>query len=368
MPKFKKDAKTELYYTYVPTGFYNIDGTREYKKLRSKDPQELERKVERFITDKNNGILIDADKITVEQWAEHWKKTYKAKVTKNTENFYNDMLKHILPFIGKQKIKNIREIQLQKLLNNLSESTYGPNNKPYSKKTVKEVKSVLFSLFETAQNNKLILGNPAAGLKISGAAAKKRRYLSPQESEKYRETCMNNMFGLFGGVLYYLGLRRGEALALKHSDFSGDFVTINKQVIYPTNSKAEISDPKTGAGTREIFIPENLQGLLLFWGAGEYYEGNPDDYVFQDSTGNPLSYSQFRRNWINFITSALGKDTDITPHFLRHNYATLLYDSGVDELTASVFMGHADIKTTKDIYTHLTNEKRIKSSIKIINI
>lgn len=48
MAKFKKDAKTELYYTYVPTGFYNIDGTKEYKKIRSKSFKRLEDKINKI--------------------------------------------------------------------------------------------------------------------------------------------------------------------------------------------------------------------------------------------------------------------------------------------------------------------------------
>lgn len=185
----------------------------------------------------------------------------------------------------------------------------------------------------------------------------------------YKKAFWGNEFSLFGAILYYLGLRRGEALALKHSDFlENGYVKISRQFVYPNNSKPVETTPKTDAGTREFFVPENLKGLLYFWGAGEYYKGNPDDYIFQDSSGNPLSYSTYRRKWNNFITEALCEDTEITPHFLRHNYATLLYDSGVDVQTARAFMGHADIKTTMDIYTHLTTEQRIKSSIKIINI
>ena len=238
----------------------------------------------------------------------------------------------------------------------------------YAKKTIKEIRSVLFSLFETAKNNRLILGNPATCLKVNGAPSKKRRELTEDEREKYLDSCFFNEFGLFSAVLYYLGLRRGEALALKHSDFGDKYVKISRQFVYPNNSKPVETTPKTDAGTREIFIPENLQVMLFIWDAGKNYKGDPDDYIFQDTNGNPLSYSTFRRKWNNFISEALGEDTEITPHYLRHNYCTLLYDSGVDVQTAKVLMGHAKIETTLNIYTHLSESRRIKSSEKIINI
>lgn len=166
-------------------------------------------------------------------------------------------------------------------------------------------------------------------------------------------------------MLYFLGLRRGEALALKHSDFGDKYVKISRQFVYPNNSKPVETRPKSDAGIREIFIPKNLEGMLIFWEAGKYYKGNPDD---QDTNGNPLSYSTFRRKWRNFITKAFGEKTEITPHCLRHNYCTLLYDLGVDVYTAKVFMGHAKVETTMEIYTHLSESRRIKSSEKIINI
>lgn len=57
----------------------------------------------------------------------------------------------------------------------------------------------------------------------------------------------------------------------------------------------------------------------------------------------------------------------ITPHMLRHTYATLLYSSGVDVLTASKLLGHSDIKTTLEIYTHL-EETMASKSIEKLNI
>ena len=368
MAKYKKDAKSGLYYAYVPTGFYNLNGTTEYKKIRAKDTQKLDKKIAKFITDREMGVIIDSDKITVEQWAKNWLKSYRSNGAENSTAFYEDMLNHIIPAIGKRKLKSIMEIDLQNLLNKLSNSTYGPKNKKYAKKTVKEVRSVLFSLFETAKNNRLILGNPATNLKINGAPSKKRRELTEEERQKYINCCFFNEFGLYSATLYYLGLRRGEALALKHSDFGDKYVKISRQFVYPNNSCPVETSPKTDAGVREIFIPENLQAMLYIWGAGKNYNGNPDDYIFQDTNGNPLSYSTYRRKWNNFIKEALGEETEITPHYLRHNYCTLLYDSGVDVQTARAFMGHADIKTTLEIYTHLTSKQRIKSSEKIINI
>lgn len=68
------------------------------------------------------------------------------------------------------------------------------------------------------------------------------------------------------------------------------------------------------------------------------------------------------------IHAALGENTDITPHCLRHNYATLLYEAGVDVLSAQTYCGYEDPETTMRIYTHLSEKARRKSDNKILNI
>lgn len=171
---------------------------------------------------------------------------------------------------------------------------------------------------------------------------------------------------MFGAIPYYLGVRRGEALALTRGDIDKNYVNIDKQYTYPKSSKAVLDEPKTEAGTRQIKIPRALKEL--FEKHGVYELKHPDDLLIYAPLGGPLSYSQFRHRWRSFIHSALGEDTDITPHCLRHNYATLLYEAGVDVLTAQKYLGHEDPETTMRIYTHLSEKAKKKSDNKILDI
>lgn len=68
-----------------------------------------------------------------------------------------------------------------------------------------------------------------------------------------------------------------------------------------------------------------------------------------DATGKPT-----------FIPAVRAID-NITPHMLRHTYATMLYDAGVDVKSAQRFLGHADLQTTLKIYTHLSEQKEQQS-------
>src|SRR5699024_8011245 len=83
-------------------------------------------------------------------------------------------------------------------------------------------------------------------------------------------------------------------------------------------------------------------------------EGAPGDFVFSPDPKHPISDSQRRKGWVKF-QKEIG--ISCTPHQLRHAYATLLYESGVDEKTAQKLLGHSDIATTLNIYTHIREQK-----------
>ncbi len=365
--KYSREKSTGYYYTNIKTGFYKKDGTPDYKKVRAKTIKLLEEKEKRFREELALGMDISETKLTVEDWAKYWFISYKGGCAESTKLSYQRLLNnHILPVIGRRRIKDVTEAQLQKLLNDLSQKHYGNQQKQYTKKTVDEVRGVLFSLFDKAKSNKKIAFNPAEKLTISGAKSGERRELSETEREAYLDACLTHTFGLLGAVLYYLGLRRGEALALTRGDIQDNYININKQYSFPTNSKPILDTPKTDAGTRYIKIPQALKEIFEKYGIYEMEDSK--DLLFPAPLGGPLSYSQFRDRWNNFIHFALGEDTDITPHCLRHNYATLLFEAGVDILTAQKYLGHEKPETTMRIYTHWSERTKRMSDNKILNI
>ena len=89
----------------------------------------------------------------------------------------------------------------------------------------------------------------------------------------------------------------------------------------------------------------------------------PGEYVFGKGTA-PLTQTEFRRRWNKYITEA---DINITPHQLRHAYATILFDAKVDEKVAQTFMGHSKIEITRNIYTHLRQHRAAQAQTDINN-
>lgn len=115
--------------------------------------------------------------------------------------------------------------------------------------------------------------------------------------------------------------------------------------------------PKTDAGIRDVAMLACVEERLSVMAKGK----SDADFLFGGD--KPLTKSAFRRKW-----QAYKKETgiDFTPHQLRHAYATLLYDAGIDEKVAQGLMGHSTIALTRDIYTHV-RQSRLDSAASSLN-
>lgn len=110
--------------------------------------------------------------------------------------------------------------------------------------------------------------------------------------------------------------------------------------------------------------------------------GFPGQYIFHMENRQPWAQTSFKRIWLSLMQDAHCVETrevaeddkykrdvvkqlkaTLTPHYFRHNYATLLFEAGVGPLIAMRILGHTDYQTTANIYTHLNAEMMKKSSV-----
>jgi integrase len=156
-------------------------------------------------------------------------------------------------------------------------------------------------------------------------------------------------------LLLYTGMRKSEILALTKSDIDKENFTIsvNKTLTFKVNQSTIKNTPKTTAGIRTVPILTPLRNVLF-----NYTESIETEQLFTNTLGNTLTQTAYRRMWEKF-TKAMG-ETDLTAHNFRHNFATTLYDAGVDVKTAQSILGHTSIQVTLDIYTKLSESKMCK--------
>ena len=316
------------------------------------------------------------DDLLLYQYAEEWYKVKKEPfISDASRGAYRSMLtKHILPAFGLRHLRAIRATELQTFVNTFA---------GFSKSQITIVIGILKGIMKGAYADGIIERDPSVSL-IRPKAKKKesRRALTPKENENVLVTIDRHPDGLLLAVLYYCGLRRGEALGLRWEDFDFENGTIHIQRdIDFIGSVSHDGALKTEAANRYVPIPEELRAMLL------PVRALPGTYVFHNADGKPLSQSSFKRKWLSLMEDCycvqdreVDENTDrptdirkrlkptLTPHYFRHNYITMLYEGGIDPLVAMKIVGHTDYQTTANIYTHLSEETMRRASVNLDDV
>ena len=345
------------------------DGKPLYKYVSAATPLELElakaAAKEHFIY----GREAPKDMVFAE-YAENWYRLRKEPfISDSSRSSYKVcFMKHLLPEFGLQNMRAIGANQIQEFVNKF---------KGASKSQINMIIGTLKAVFSLAYSQGLIERDPTVAIvRPKSTPANERRPLTKDETIRVLQTINTHPEGAFLAVLYYLGVRRGEALGLKWGDFEWDEeqVHIQRDIDF-TDTKSREDTLKTKASDRYIPVPKELKDLLF-----PHREG-PDTFVFHNQYGAPLSQGTYKRMWARLMVSCgcvewrdgrtVKKRGDIlnlvkpllTPHYFRHNYVTLLYESGVDPLIAMKIVGHTDYQTTANIYTHIKEETLRKATV-----
>lgn len=225
------------------------------------------------------------------------------------------------------------------------------------------------------------LNNPVLSVKVPRGMKRTTRAAPEDDVIKTIKENVNKPFGLFPYFLIHTGFRLGEAAALQWCDIDYANKLIHcRRALEMHGTKPTIKEPKTAAGVRSVPLLDDLAKTLV------RPDGAKDTDLVFSNNGEPLTRSAFRARWVEWCKSVelytpikrpekqKGKDLifirtvyepTVTAHQLRHGYATILYEAGVDELTAMELMGHADITTTHKIYTHLRQHQKSLAADKL---
>ena len=275
--------------------------------------------------------------------AEEWREQHYNNIVPSTARGYEASFKRAIQEFDGVPIKEISARDVDVFLRTLAIRKYG-------KKVVSTQKNVLNMIFNFAIMRGDISANPCAAVQLPTGLHSKRRELP---SERDIEIVQRSEW-LFPFFLLYTGCRRGEALAVTYEDIDREngIIHINKAVGYKDN-KPYIKPTKTEAGRRDVILLDKLAERLPR-GKG---------LIFPNKNGELFRDSQIRRAWAAWQKE---NGTDVTAHQLRHGYATILFDAGLEPKDAQYLLGHTTISMTQDIYTHI-RQTRQKGSAKKLN-
>lgn len=363
------------------------DGRKQYKAVYGHSQREAEQKALEVRMALKKGLDVASENTTFRYWAEEWLKIKEMEVS---ESWYKNNQSYVgrMDTLYDKKIAQLRTADLQNFLFHLAKEN-PRTHKPTSRRTLKGYRDALFQICQLAVDNRVMDYNPAGPLKLPAALPKEpRRALTREEQRWIVETPHRAQRAAM--IMMYSGLRRGELIPLTWGDIDleGCSISVNKSVEMVSNRPVVKPAAKTKAGVRVVQIPQVLAEFLRKERQSAA-NGPISMLVCPSDSGQMMTDTAWRRMWESYLIDLnfkygnridkSGKQAqskynrngivltipNITAHWLRHTFATMLYLSGVDVLTAKEQLGHSDIKTTLEIYTHLDQDHKKKNISKL---
>ncbi|MBR5460684.1 MAG: site-specific integrase [Clostridia bacterium] len=311
-----------------------INGKRKY--FYGKTKAEVLKKLRDYQGETEQGRLF-------REVAEEWWEEHSQKVVPSTMSGYNARFLCAVEYFDDKRIKDITPQDVTKLLKSLQD-------KKYSQKVISTQLNVINMIINVAIINGDITYNPCSAVQIPKGLPKKKRELPTDKEFEIVE----NSDWLFPFFLLYTGCRRGEALAVTYEDIDWEkkVIHINKAVGFKGNIPY-IKSTKTEAGHRDVVLLDKLAARL---------DRSKTGLIFPNNKGELWHDSMVQRKWKQWQRRY---NTSVTAHQLRHGYATILFEAGLEPKDAQYLLGHSTISMTQDIYTHIRQARQQEYAVKL---
>lgn len=359
------------------------DGSPERKSFYGKTRTEANRKRDEYKAKMAIGI-IDS-KISVADWVDTCLRLYRTNV--NPAYAKGDAVPYnrLKAALGKKQVAEVREADLQALINMLDGT---------SSSNIKKYYQAFFRVFEKARTNRLIFINPAEGLDLPEGTKGTHRALERWETDCILKNWNQHRCGLWAMLMLLCGLRRGEMMALRWENIDMEKKQLRvREVAVIASNKSKIEErAKSISGLRVLpicgplwealnTVPADKRiGLVCVSAKGEQISGSAYDRGWDGFNlamqrilnGEPV-VQQGRRETLETKIAKAEKEGrqyiifDTLAHDLRHTFATALYDADVPVKAAQYYLGHADVRMTLDLYTHLSQEREKTSRSQIVD-
>lgn len=303
-----------------------------------------------------------------------WQLSQENKVEKSTyESYITYFDVHIIPYFEPMKmmIQDIKPIHIHQMMEyKLTQGRADGKPGGLSREMVKKIVGLTRRVLDTAVLLGDIPTNPAARIQLPREKEKGNReekivYLTESEAQEVINAFSGEPLEAMVYITLYYGLRRSEILGLQWSaiDFEKDTMAIRHVVV--KSRTVEAKDTTKSYNSRRSFklLPEVKELLLNLKHEQEMlreFYGNTyieNDYVFKYDNGKPYLPDYVTRKFQKVLAAhGLRK---MRFHDLRHTTASVLFDKGWDVNEIREWLGHADIETTANIYTHLSHVKAI---------
>lgn len=348
------------------------------KTIYGKNLRELRKQLAEAIAG-NENLSSVKNEITLDKWFDRWMEVYKEKsIRPNTKREYVHIYKkNISLYIGGRRIHSLVKSDIQQLVDRASDDGYG-----YERQN--KIKVILRDMLQRAVEDNLVINNPVSGIKIRADKKVTARSLTIEEQAVFFDYCRNTFYDNLFNVAVNTGLRPGELFALQLSDidFENGFIDVNKTLVYQkyledSGKTFHIEPPKTKQSYRKAPINSVCRTYLerqmeLKTVVSQKRPKQQNDYLFVTKFNTPLNSQIYADaikaviRQINLVRPLNDQFEAFSGHTFRHTFATRCFENGVDAKVVQSYLGHASLKMTMDLYTHVTEEKSMADIEKIV--
>lgn len=363
-----KKRKDGRYYANISTGKYDPETGRLIRvSVYGRTQRELSEKIAEINAQVVTNTMVKDKDWTVGAYAAHWVSVTKdGVVQESTMMRYNSLLRNHLTAIKDIRLVDLTRTDIQLCMNQLSGHWA----------TQKELRNMIRSMLETAIDDGLLYRNVCRNIVIDKKLKSDTRALTEAEKLAIQSCDFTIEEKCFVYLLWYTGMRPEEVRSLtkKDIDLKKETISVNNALTFGKN-QSMLKEPKTDAGYRTIDILPPLKPVIQ-----SYLDSIDTLYLFTQASGELHTKTTYRRFWQKIydkINTQMGgkkkitkrsngqaeiiqpeiKATDITPYVFRHEYATILYYSGIDMKEAARLMGHSDTSMILNVYAELDKNK-----------
>ena len=347
-------ATSRKRYYVRPDGLHESIRTVHGKRVafRGKTDREVDKKILEYRETAEKGRKI-------KEIADEWEREHESEVSEGTALAYSKEVKRIKKAFGGRYASEIAPRIIQKSVSDFAKTA--------ARSSVGMYCAVLHMVFSFAVRCGDVEVSPATEIKIpSSAKPKKERSALTEEQERAviaLESRRNSDNVSLWYFLLFSGLRRGEALALQYSDID------RKENVIHVIKKVNFTNPQHPTVDDFLKSKNGKRDVPLFRPLADRIPKNRIGLMFPGKSGGLMTAGEFRNNWIHFCRevgfSKTTKNSDgsttetfaMTPHALRHSFATICYEAGADPRQAAQMLGDTP-QVTEEIYTHLRTEKQ----------
>ena len=361
--KYSYNPDRKEWYTLVYDGTLTPTGAKHRKRITSKKSSaDLEKKVNEFKQSLKGGF-VETSNITFGEYSRTWFELYKSAKELNTQRMYKICVFNYLTPLDDIRLVDIRHSHFQSIINQNMEHP----------KTCRNIKLTFTQIIKSAVRERIL---PHSAVEDVTMDISMPKYLKPQkraltalERQAMTDADLDERKRAFISILYYCGLRRGEALALTDEDFDfeNNTVSISKVIVFNGNAPELKPYPKSDNGIRSVPLHEACVGIL------KPYVDKCKGFLFKGQNTALMTETAYKRMWESIIVSmniAVGYNPQakkdriekpiqgLTAHIFRHNFCTqLCYQiPTISTKKIAQLMGDTE-KVVLNVYSHILDEQ-----------